>query len=58
MLKLLRKFRRNQSGATAIEYALIAGLISVASIAAWTAVGVSNTGKMGGIAASIAGAGN
>ena len=32
MFKLLRKFRRNQSGATAIEYGLIAALIAVAAI--------------------------
>jgi pilus assembly protein Flp/PilA len=39
MFKLLRKFRRNQSGATAIEYGLIVALIAVASIAALTTGG-------------------
>jgi pilus assembly protein Flp/PilA len=36
---LLRNFCRNEKGATAIEYALIAALISVAAIVAFTAVG-------------------
>ncbi len=35
----LRKFIRNEDGATAIEYALIASLIAVAIIAAVTTVG-------------------
>jgi pilus assembly protein Flp/PilA len=39
MLSLLKKFRKNEIGATAIEYALIAALISVAAIAAFTSVG-------------------
>ena len=33
MLKLLKRFLTDQSGATAIEYGLIAGLISVAIVA-------------------------
>jgi pilus assembly protein Flp/PilA len=35
---------RDESGATAIEYGLIAALISVAAIGAFTAVGSSLTG--------------
>ncbi len=42
MFKLLRKFRRNQSGATAIEYGLIVALISIVGIGAWQSIG----GKM------------
>jgi pilus assembly protein Flp/PilA len=40
-----REFLRNESGATAIEYGLIAALISVAIIGGATAVGggVNNT---------------
>jgi pilus assembly protein Flp/PilA len=34
MLKLVRKFKRNESGVTAIEYGLIAGFISVVIIGA------------------------
>lgn len=41
MFKLLRKLRRDEEGATAIEYGLIAALISVAAIVAMTAIGGS-----------------
>lgn len=44
MMKLLKKLRRNEKGATAIEYGLIAALVSVAAIGAMTAVGGSVTG--------------
>ncbi|MEQ8666002.1 MAG: Flp family type IVb pilin [Rhodospirillales bacterium] len=37
--KLLTRFGRDRSGATAIEYGLIAALIAVAIIAALTLVG-------------------
>ena len=39
MFKLIGSFVRNESGATAIEYGLIAALISVVIITAVTAVG-------------------
>lgn len=39
MIKILRLFRGNKSGATAIEYGLIAAGISVAIIGALTLVG-------------------
>jgi len=39
MLKLIRKFKRNQSGVTAIEYGLIAALVAVVIITAVTIVG-------------------
>jgi pilus assembly protein Flp/PilA len=44
-MKKLMNFIKNESGATAIEYGLIAGLISVVIITAVTTVGtkVSNT---------------
>jgi pilus assembly protein Flp/PilA len=44
-MKLLARFVKNESGATAIEYGLIAALISVAIIGGATAVGggVNNT---------------
>lgn len=38
-MKLVQKFLNDESGATAIEYGLIAALISVAIIAAVTALG-------------------
>ncbi|MEN3144607.1 Flp family type IVb pilin [Ochrobactrum sp. WV_118_8] len=39
MMKIFRKFRKNESGATAIEYGLIAALIAVVIIGAVTALG-------------------
>ena len=44
MLSIFRKLMKSENGATAIEYTLIASLISVAAIAAMTSVGhkVSN----------------
>lgn len=41
MFATVRRFVRNESGATAIEYGLIAALISVAAIIAMTAMGSS-----------------
>jgi len=39
MIKKIRQFARNESGATAIEYGLIAALVSVAGITALTTMG-------------------
>jgi pilus assembly protein Flp/PilA len=44
MIKSIKAFVANESGATAIEYALIASLVAVAIIAALTTLG----GKIGG----------
>lgn len=41
MFKSVRRFIKNDSGATAIEYGLIAALISIAAIGAMTAMGES-----------------
>tara|TARA_R110000787_G_scaffold16622_70_gene51975 strand:+ start:4034 stop:4333 length:300 start_codon:yes stop_codon:yes gene_type:complete len=41
MLTFLRKFRKDDSGATAIEYGLIAALVSVAAITALGLMGTS-----------------
>ena len=38
MIQSLRKFVANESGATAIEYALIASLVAITIIAALTAM--------------------
>ena len=40
-MKLVSKFLKDESGATAIEYGLIAALISVAIIAAATTLGTN-----------------
>jgi pilus assembly protein Flp/PilA len=42
-MSIVRKFIRNESGATAIEYGLIASLIAVAAIVAMTSVGTGLT---------------
>ncbi len=39
MLSKIRKLVKNEDGATAIEYALIAALISVAAVVAFQSVG-------------------
>jgi pilus assembly protein Flp/PilA len=39
LLKTIRAFARNENGATAIEYALIAGGISIVILAALLSVG-------------------
>ncbi|MEZ5832701.1 MAG: Flp family type IVb pilin [Dongiaceae bacterium] len=39
MFQFLRKLRKDESGATAIEYGLIAGLISIVIITTVTMVG-------------------
>ncbi|RWL99811.1 MAG: Flp family type IVb pilin [Mesorhizobium sp.] len=41
MKNLVTRFAKNESGATAIEYGLIAGLISVVIITAVTTVGTN-----------------
>ena len=43
MIKM-KEFARDESGATAIEYGLIAALVSVAAITAMSALGTSLTG--------------
>ncbi|HSS62885.1 MAG TPA: Flp family type IVb pilin [Gammaproteobacteria bacterium] len=43
MGKQIHAFCRDESGATAIEYGLIAALVSVAAITALTAMGASLT---------------
>ncbi len=42
-INILNKVRKDESGATAIEYGLIAALVSVAAIGALTAMGGSLT---------------
>ena len=49
----LRNFLRNESGATAIEYGLIASLIAVAAITAMTAVGTSLTSTFSNVSGKL-----
>ena len=47
--RLVIRFMHDQSGATAIEYGLIAGLIAVGAIAAMTTFGGSLTSLFGSV---------
>ena len=53
MKALVQKFLRNESGATAIEYGLIAAGISLAIIAAVNGLGTNLSGKFTSINNSI-----
>lgn len=53
MMKLLRRLRRDESGATAIEYGLIAALISVALIAGASTLGDSLNETFDGLAGKL-----
>lgn len=46
-MSFLKKLAANKRGATAIEYAIIAGLIAVVSVAGFTAVGTGISTKVG-----------
>ncbi len=52
-MQLFRNFINNESGATAIEYGLIAGLISVVIIAAVTLVGENLTLTFDSVASAL-----
>ncbi|MCU4181483.1 Flp family type IVb pilin [Bosea sp. BH3] len=41
MTKLFARFAKDESGATAIEYGLIAALIAVVCIGVWTTIGTN-----------------
>ena len=56
MLKILHSFGRDEGGATAIEYGLIAALIAVVIIAALTAIGTSLASLFDSIASTLRGA--
>ena len=47
MFNLLKTFANDQSGATAIEYALIASLIAVAIVGALTSLGTKLSSEFG-----------
>ena len=53
MKNLVSRFVKNESGATAIEYGLIAALISVVIITAITTLGTNLTNTFTTIAAKI-----
>ena len=49
MVMLTKGFLNDESGATAIEYAMIAAFIAVAIVGAVTALGTSLTGIFGNV---------
>ena len=51
---MIMRFLKNEDGATAIEYGLIAALIGVAIISAVTLVGTSLQGTFGSISTALA----
>ena len=53
MSKQLKRLLNDQSGATAIEYGLIAGLIAVVIIGALTSLGTSLNLKFNNIASAL-----
>ncbi len=55
MTNLLSRFAKDESGATAIEYGLIAGLISVAIIGVLGTVGTNLTSKFQAVADALGG---
>lgn len=55
MKNLISRFVRDESGATAIEYGLIAALISVAIIAALQLIGTNLTSTFTSVSSSLSG---
>ena len=53
MTNLISRFVRDESGATAIEYGLIAALIAVVIITALTTIGSNLTTKFASIASTL-----
>ena len=53
MTNLIKRFAKNESGATAIEYGLIAALIAVVIIAAVQLLGTNISKQFGKVAAAI-----
>jgi pilus assembly protein Flp/PilA len=53
MKTLCSRFANDESGATAIEYGLIAGLISVVIITAITLVGTNLSAKFNAVATAL-----
>ncbi|WP_285413405.1 Flp family type IVb pilin [Variovorax sp. efr-133-TYG-130] len=53
MLNSISRFLRDEEGATAVEYGIIAGLIAVAIVTATTGVGTKLTGLFNYIAGKV-----
>jgi pilus assembly protein Flp/PilA len=57
MKSLFNRFVHEEQGQDLIEYALLAGLISLASVAAITALGGNIQTKLAGVGAAVTAAG-
>ncbi len=57
MKKLIQKFRKQEEGATMVEYALMVALIAVVALAAVTLLGVNVAATFANIAGAILPAG-
>ena len=53
MMKMMKKLRKNEDGATAIEYGLIAALIAIAIIGGASALGGSLDNAFNNIAGTV-----
>jgi len=53
MAVIVTRFCKDESGATAIEYALIAGFVSIAIVAATLAIGTTLNGTFANVAGAI-----
>jgi pilus assembly protein Flp/PilA len=53
MIKIVSRFAKDQSGATAIEYGLIAGLISVVILTALKTIGTNMNAKFVNIGGAL-----
>lgn len=49
---MLRTLKRNTTGATSVEYALVASIISVAAIGAFLSLGEQSEAQMGSVNAA------
>ena len=53
MIKVIRSFVKDESGATAIEYGLIAALVALVGVVAFTALGDTIVGAFDDIAEAL-----
>ncbi len=56
MSKIVTRFLKNEGGATAIEYGLIAALVAVVIIVGLTSLGTSINGTFTNVSANVTGA--
>ncbi|MFI4866084.1 MAG: Flp family type IVb pilin [Steroidobacterales bacterium] len=57
MRKYLMAFLRDEEGLTMVEYAVAGGLVTLAAVAAFTALGTNVTTRINALAAAVLGGG-